>query len=117
MPTLKTIGRKTRQSRTPTGNFGKTDPFLVNAPWRKIRKLKLKINPLCEICLKEDKITPAKPVDHHKSRKLWPELKLELENLTSMCDKHHNQKSNLERGLHTKGQWHKVFDNHEVFGK
>ena len=62
--------------------------------WKKIRKLKLQQNPLCEECLKMGLITPAQCVHH----RIWltldnvhnPEIALNMENLVSLCLQCHN---------------------------
>jgi 5-methylcytosine-specific restriction protein A len=35
------------------------------AAWRRRRAFQLQVQPLCELCLKQNKITPASIVDHH----------------------------------------------------
>jgi hypothetical protein len=32
--------------------------------WQRLRRMKLRVNPLCEICLKQKRIVPAVAVDH-----------------------------------------------------
>lgn len=63
--------------------------------WRELRVLKLQRNPLCEICLKKEVITPADDIHHIVSfmsatnptqRKY---LAFDINNLMSLCDKCH----------------------------
>lgn len=66
--------------------------------WRKLRKAKLAINPLCECdaCKKRSVALPANVVDHIKPVKdggdFWS-----MENLQSMNSTCHNRKSATER--------------------
>ena len=32
--------------------------------WQRLRRMKLRVNPLCELCLKQKRIVPAVAVDH-----------------------------------------------------
>lgn len=40
--------------------------FYQSMPWRKLRAVKVRLNPLCESCLKVNKIEKVKQVDHIK---------------------------------------------------
>jgi len=69
-----------------------------DAEWRKVRRLKLRMNPLCERCGK------IATVVHHKQEVAdRPDLRLDIGNLESLCfgchEIHHNRKkgSMLER--------------------
>jgi len=112
MPTLKTINK-----RKPKSNWSKHDNFYNRSSWRSLRNKKLRKDPLCEVCKKEGKIKTASIVDHHKPKRLWPELALTPSNLTSMCESHHNKKSRIELDIHSQYEWHAVFDNHKLFNK
>lgn len=65
--------------------------------WRKVRLSYLKAHPLCELCDKEGKITPAvlvhhiKPIDEGGDR-------LRRENLQALCNDHHE-------GIHGKDRF------------
>ena len=59
--------------------------------WRDLREQKLQEQPLCEICLRNDKITPATQVHHivpfgqgEDEQERW-ELFLNYDNLMSIC--------------------------------
>ena len=113
MPIIRKIVSKKQPHRQST----EKDNFLSNAAWRKLRQKKIQLNPICEVCESEGIITEAKVVDHHYPRRLWPEHALRLENLTSMCDSHHNKKSRIEQSIHTKMEWLAVFNNNRTFKK
>lgn len=66
--------------------------FYQSPAWRKLRALKLSIDPLCEDCLKQGRTTVAVEVHHVEKRKLRPDLALSLENLASLCVPCHNMK-------------------------
>lgn len=78
-----------------------TDKFYLSKPWRKIRRVKLKENPLCEYCLAVGKYTPATCVDHYTPIKKGG-AKLDKGNLKSSCNKCHSSKtqgSDINGGL------------------
>ena len=66
--------------------------FYQSSPWRKLRKMKLDQDPMCEICQQQGKLTPAQMVDH-----IVPINKggapLDLDNLQSLCNACHAIKS------------------------
>ncbi len=75
----------------------KTDPFYLSSDWRTVRQLALDRDlGLCQECLRRFyagqtiKVQNATMVHHIKPREQYPELELELSNLESLCDKHHN---------------------------
>jgi len=53
--------------------------------WQRLRKLYLKHNPLCERCKRMGSVTSADTVHHKKQIKEYPELRLEWDNLESLC--------------------------------
>lgn len=57
--------------------------------WRKVRAVKVSLNPLCELCVREGKVTPAQEVHHVQPVATNPDLRLALENLVSLCAAHH----------------------------
>ena len=65
--------------------------------WRRIRALKISINPLCERCLSKKLTVPAAIVHHKKTIKEYPALRLDIKNLESLCfqchENHHKLKS------------------------
>lgn len=71
--------------------------------WRKLRAAHIEVNPLCVTCKKENRITPAQVVDHKinvasgRSQEERDSLMWNPDNLQSLCNYHHNQKSGKER--------------------
>ena len=69
------------------------DDFDYNGrKWRNLRKVKLEMNPLCCKCEEDDLVVIATVVDH-----IVPVKKggagYDLDNLQSLCKKHHDSKS------------------------
>ncbi|MCB5173657.1 HNH endonuclease [Microvirga lenta] len=71
-----------------------------NTRWDKARKIYLQHNPLCVMCQKEGRVTPATVVDHIKPHKGDTALFWDIEdNWQSLCAPHHNRdKQREERG-------------------
>src|SRR6516164_9796192 len=73
--------------------------------WQRLRKLKLQQNPLCEVCLQgRAEIVPAIAVDHRtpisergRKERLVSEAFPPLDQLTSLCESHYNQKTRAEQ--------------------
>jgi hypothetical protein len=63
------------------------NPFYNTTAWKRLRKVKLLRNPLCEDCRK-----PARDVDHVKSINAGGDA-LALENLRSLCHECHSRKT------------------------
>jgi 5-methylcytosine-specific restriction protein A len=68
--------------------------------WRKVRELALKRdNYLCVMCAKQGRAIPARDVDHIKPFKgKHDPLRLDLDNLQSLCQSHHSEKTARENG-------------------
>ena len=64
--------------------------------WQRLRAYKLRLDPLCEICLAMGEVVQAEEVDHIKPVKQYPELRLVLENTQSLCVSHHSKKTREE---------------------
>jgi 5-methylcytosine-specific restriction protein A len=56
-----------------------------DAAWRRVRKMKLDMDPLCEPCSARGRVTAASEVHHERSIRSHPELRLDLGNLVSAC--------------------------------
>ena len=69
-----------------------------NNHWRKYRILFLREHPLCEICLKEGKITQANVVDHIKPHKGNKDLFWDENNHQALCKECHDRKTATEDG-------------------
>ena len=67
-----------------------------NTAWRKLRRIKLNNNPLCEICLSNDIVVPATQVDHIIPVSKQSELQYVYENLQSLCETCHSKKTREE---------------------
>jgi 5-methylcytosine-specific restriction enzyme A len=83
-----------------------TNPFYQSKEWRKIRNQYIKDHPLCEECLREDRTTPGKEVDHIKpvnqsnaydTNGGYYGEPLDYNNLQTLCTMHHAKKSGRER--------------------
>lgn len=68
--------------------------------WRRLRAWKFACNPLCEICLKDDKIVPAEDVHHIVSFMSTDDiakrnfLAYDYDNLMSLCKQCHQKVHN-----------------------
>lgn len=67
--------------------------FYLSKQWRNLREYKISLNPLCEHCLKEDKLVQAIDVDHIVDIKDNPYLALDINNLQSLCKSCHSKKT------------------------
>lgn len=65
--------------------------------WKRLRKLYLSLHPLCEVCSKMDKVTPATQVDHVIAINEGGEP-FALDNLMALCSHHHSRKTVLRDG-------------------
>lgn len=66
--------------------------FYSSTEWRTLRLIKLSNDPLCEICLKTDKLVPASEVHHIKDIEDDPtyENATNYEGLQSLCKSCHS---------------------------
>src|SRR5450830_1215094 len=67
-----------------------------NTAWRRLRRIKLCNNPLCELCLSKDIVVQASQADHIIPVAKQPELRLSLSNLQSLCEVCHTKKTREE---------------------
>lgn len=71
--------------------------------WKALRKMKIASNPLCEICLRYERLQPAEVVDH-----IEPitedniEKFYQYDNLQSLCNKCHWEKTNNKQSKYSK---------------
>jgi len=71
----------------------KLKKFYSSARWQKVRRKKIKRDPLCEHCAEAGITKPADLVDHIIPLKVDWSLRLRLDNLQSLCRSHHQTKS------------------------
>jgi len=69
-----------------------------DAKWRKARAVYLAKHPLCIVCMKDNKITPATVVDHIKPHKGDMVLFWDRSNWQSLCKRCHDIKTATEDG-------------------
>lgn len=70
----------------------KAQLFYQSAEWKALRKRKLQLNPLCEECCRQGKLTKATMVDHIVPVKQGGAA-LDIDNLQSLCWSCHSRKS------------------------
>jgi 5-methylcytosine-specific restriction enzyme A len=74
----------------------RNDQIYNSRRWRHLRQLHLADHPLCTVCAVLGKTEPARVVDHikpiNRGGQPW-----DRNNLQSLCDHHHAQKSGRER--------------------
>jgi len=75
---------------------------IYDRTWQKVRLAYLKRNPLCEECLKQDRVTPAVLVHHIVPIKQGGN-RLNEDNLMSLCFAHHEEKHSRDRWNKPKG--------------
>ena len=75
--------KKANSKRKDKGRLSGTERG-YDSKWRKVRDIKIKRNPLCEVCLKQDILTPATLV-HHITPLSRGGKRLDLDNLQSLC--------------------------------
>lgn len=71
--------------------------FYSSARWQKVRRKKIKQDPLCEHCAEEGITKPAELVDHIVPIKVDWLLRLRLDNLQSLCHSCHAKKSEEDK--------------------
>ena len=71
--------------------------FYANRAWRRLRKIQLNEQPLCEMCLEEGITKQADMVDHVVPIQVDWSLRLKKDNLQSLCNKCHAVKSAGDR--------------------
>lgn len=72
-----------------------------DSAWQKVREAKANRNPLCERCLLRGIERPLDVVHHIKPVEDFPELRLVMENLESLCRFHHED-------IHGPDRWKKT---------
>lgn len=57
--------------------------------WHRLRAIYVRSHPLCELCKAVGIVTPVEIVHHKKPISTNPELRLNVDNLQSLCRQHH----------------------------
>jgi len=91
MPTIE-LGRHKKRERT----INKTmyQKVYQDKRWIRVRTLKFKNNPLCELCLLEGRVTPTEEVHHIIPIDVYDldeELAFDIDNLQSLCVQCHKK--------------------------
>ena len=90
------IKHKQPISQQEIDRHNKDNKVYGNTAWRRLRRIKLNNNPLCEICLAKGIIAQAEQVDHIIPVSLRPDLFLVYDNLQSLCEICHSKKTREE---------------------
>ena len=67
------------------------DSFYSSATWMRLRATFLYENPVCEICLEAERLTPATIVHHKQERLARPDRALDRDNLQAVCGPCHTR--------------------------
>jgi 5-methylcytosine-specific restriction protein A len=97
MPRINNEPKRPWKSESKPNRDRKPDPFYTSTAWRKLRNQYITAQPLCEHCKQAGNYKPAKVVDHIAPRKERPELELDWDNLQSLCQRCHQQKTAKEK--------------------
>jgi 5-methylcytosine-specific restriction enzyme A len=82
------------------------------AKWQRLRRHKLRENPLCQACLQVGRIEPAAVVDHRIPITAGGDAFPHLDLLASLCARCHNTKTRAEQT----GEKDWLRKGHDVFG-
>ena len=91
------LGKEYEAKRRQDPALAEAARLRSSARWRRLRKMKLARNPLCEECSKHGVVEPATQVDHIVPIVERRDLAFDLENLQSLCTVCHGKKSGEER--------------------
>ncbi len=101
--TMRPSGAPSKGERDKIYDRSKRNPesrrFYASTAWRKLRLLKLTLNPLCEECQPQKRLVPATTVHHKKPIDEYPELRLDWDNLESSCASCHSRIHACERTM------------------
>lgn len=89
-------GIKAEINRRYDDNRPERHQFYQSQEWKRIRRRFLARHPLCELCLKENRVTAAVVVDHIVEIADGGALS-DDGNLQALCANHHNRKTAAER--------------------
>lgn len=101
---MPTINKPKKKSRKNNSQYDTERRKIYNSErWRKLRAWKFACNPLCELCLQEDRTVPAEDVHHIVSFMSTDDpvqrivLAYDFDNLMSLCKQCH-QRIHNEKG-------------------
>lgn len=95
MPTINKPSRKRPNERRP-----ERMEIYNTSRWRELRESKFRLYPLCEDCLKQDRVTPADDIHHIKSFMSVDDpierkrLAFDYNNWRSLCKRCHQAEHN-----------------------
>jgi 5-methylcytosine-specific restriction protein A len=84
--------KKEKRTRS-VENRGNSTERGYGADWQRLRRVKLGQDPLCEDCLENDRTTAAEEVHHIEKVVDEPALRLEMDNLMSLCKGCHSRRT------------------------
>lgn len=79
-----------RYARKRTKEENQAHNALYDNTWRVVRKHFIAEHPLCKDCLDEGTVRAAEEVHHIMKANEHPDLRLDANNLMSLCKAHHN---------------------------
>ena len=86
------IANSKKKTRYAQKHTSENSSFYNSSAWRKVRKAYFTMNPICKWCEEEGRVTTGQIVDHIIEIKDGGET-LSLDNLQTLCQVHHNQKT------------------------
>jgi len=87
MPTIKL--QKSKRNDVRTSRKKEYQAIYQDRRWKKLRKLKMRANPLCERCESLGRTKPMDEVHHKVPFDVDPDLAFEWDNLESLCEECH----------------------------
>ena len=78
--------------------------FYSSQAWIRLRKLKLALDPLCQCCEQSDKVVPASVAHHLVSILQFPDERLNIKFLLSLCLPCHQTMEAEQRGIEIEKQ-------------
>lgn len=100
---MPTINLGQNKKRDPGINKDIYQKIYQNKRWKRLRKYKFSLDPLCELCLSEGILKPTEEIHHVVPFQSATDpaeierLAFDLDNLQSLCIKHHKIVDNLIR--------------------
>ena len=91
--------RQASAKRDVDARRGNTTQRGYGADWQRLRAEHLRLEPLCRFCAEKGRYTPAQVVDHIRSIAEAPHLRLDPDNLRSLCKRCHDRRTATEQGF------------------